>query len=217
MNIILDKSYLIGASRKLISNLFCQYQLMMPETLFLEILTSDDKSQIKKCFSKFPKKENPIALLPSSGNLIYYEKVNHSPSTPLQNRVLDIKYKFNSDLCCDKYERIIENVEESLDEWIKFTAERADGFAKKAETVPDWFPELKNKTCISKEMINEAMQKIGNDTNFVRDVYTIIQKEIFKNGREEWPTADKIDKNWALFRYIQFHLIGTLDFFIRRI
>ena len=95
MDIILDKSYLLGSTKGAISELLSKGQVMMAESLFLEILTSDDEGHINKCFKKFPQKENPVDLLPSSGNLMYFEKTNHCPSTPLQGHVLKKRYEFN--------------------------------------------------------------------------------------------------------------------------
>lgn len=215
MNIILDKSYLVGAPAKSINDLLSKHRLMMSETLFLEILTSGDESHIQKCFGKFPQKENPVYLLPHSGNLMRFEKTSHKCSTPLEDRILDIRYEFNPNLRSGHHGLIIRKVAVPLEEWKKNASASASGFTQKAETVCDWFPELKDKTNISEEEKNKAIQKTSADINCVREVYSKLQEGILKNEGEKWPSAEIIDKEWALFRYVQFHLIGTLDLFWR--
>ena len=217
MNIVIDKSYLIGADSKSINEILSQHRLMMSDNLFNEILTSDNDSHIRKCFSKFPQKENPVDLLPSSGNLIYFEKTYHKSSVPLENHILDKRYEFNSGLCEDRSAILIkENVQNTLDEWESTTAQGAIGFAEKASTVCGWLPELKGKENISEKEKNSTIRKISEDVEFIRNVYSSLQKEILKNEKEEWPVPEIINKEWALFRYIQFHLIGTFDLFIRQ-
>jgi len=212
MNIIIDKCFLFGTSPKSISELLSKHRLMMPESLFLEILTSDDENHIKKCFEKFPQKENPVDLLPSPGNLMYFEKTNHKPCTPIENCILNIRYEFNPNLRGEGYKKIVKKVEVSLDEWKQNISQETAGFAQVATTVIGWFPELKEKKKISNNEMNAAMKKVSEDESFIKNVYSVLQKEILKNEGEEWPNPQIINKEWAIFRYLQFHLIGSLDY-----
>lgn len=215
MNIILDKCYLLGASPSSISELISKHCLMMSESLFLEILTSNDKDHIKKCFGKFPQKENPVDLVPSPGNLIYFEKTHHKPSTPLKNRVLNIRYEFNPHLRGTDYKKIIKNVEIPLEKWKQNISQKTVRFSQKATMVSGWFPELKDKNQISEDEMNAVMKKISEDDDFIKNIYFTLQKEIFKNEGEKWPDSRIINKDWAIFRYLQFHLIGALDYIWR--
>lgn len=215
MNIILDKSYLLGSTYNSILELLSKGRLMMLESLFLEILTADEESDINKCFKKFPQRENPIDLLPHSGNLMYFEKTYHRPSVPLKDHVLKIKYEFNPCLRGNDYREIIKNVENALKEWKQDTSDRTYGFIQKATSVQYWFPELKDKKSISKQETATAMKRVSEDDKFIQNIYSELRKGILKNENEEWPEPKIINKDWAIFRYLQFHLIFALDYIWR--
>lgn len=215
VNIILDKSYLLGSTHSSILELLSRGRLMMSESLFLEILTADYESDINKCFKKIPQRENPIDLLPSSGNLMYFEKTHHRPSTPLREHVLKIRYEFNPNLRGDNYGEIIRNVEDPLEEWNQDISGRTYGFMQKATSVQYWFPELKNKKLISKEEMEVAMRKVAEDNKFIQNIYAELRKGILKNENEEWPEPKIVNKDWAIFRYLQFHLVFALDYIWR--
>jgi len=89
MKIVLDKSLLEGSSADTIQELCSQHQVIMPEVLLLEVLTTESKSMVK-CFKKFPEIENPLALVPNVGSLIRYETENNRQRSPIESQFLKI-------------------------------------------------------------------------------------------------------------------------------
>ena len=216
MNLIIDKNYLIGASKDKINKLLSEHTIFMSDTLFMEILTADNESHIKKCFCKFPQSENPITLLQNASSLLSFERKNHKPCGVIENYIWDIRYEFNPDLQNDRYNIIVKHVEQPIKEFKEKLSKKALGFSQKAFTVSGWFPELKDKAKITKKEKDAAIKKVAEDLNFIRKVYAKIQKGIFENENEQWPNPKAINKDWALFRYFQFHLMGTLELFWRQ-
>src|SRR5712692_5058891 len=66
LEIVLDKSYLDGASTASVIGLCDRYSVLMPQELFFELMTTSAKSQ-RRCFSKLPDRDAPVALVPPVG------------------------------------------------------------------------------------------------------------------------------------------------------
>jgi hypothetical protein len=71
--IVLDKSYLEGASSQAIGDLCKSFAVLMIDTLFMELLTTSDKHFQAACFRKFPQRENPVELIEGTGSLLRYD------------------------------------------------------------------------------------------------------------------------------------------------
>lgn len=80
--VILDKSYLDGASAAEVANVCERYTALMPQELFFEMMTTCPKSQ-RRCFAKLPDRDSPVALIPPVGVLIDFELRNHQQCVPL--------------------------------------------------------------------------------------------------------------------------------------
>ena len=97
MDIVLDKSYLQGAPRNELESIFCDHRVLMPEMLLHELLTTDPKVRAQ-CFSRLPKKENPLVLIPNPGPLMRWEVENNRALTNIDDVTIDIRYQFNKNL-----------------------------------------------------------------------------------------------------------------------
>jgi hypothetical protein len=170
MNIILDKSYLQGSSKNEIHQMCSQYQLIMPEILFLEILTTESEDMVK-CFKKFPQIENPVALVPNVGVLIRFETEKDSPCSPIETQFLKIRYVFNERLAKNQFV-FTEEQKESLKEWKASTSEGVGGFIEKAIVADGWFPGLSGyKPRESSNPITEAMNMVVTNLDFLKKIY----------------------------------------------
>jgi len=211
MNIVLDKSYLQGSSKNEIHQMCSQHQLIMPEVLFLEILTTKTENMVK-CFKKFPEIENPVALVPNVGSLIRYETVKNSPCSPIETQFLKIRYVFNERLSKNQF-IFTEEQKESLKEWGASTSEGTGGFIEKAIVTDGWFPELSDyKPGGPSNLITDAMDMVATNLDFLRKIYSQLRDKIYETYKALWPEPHRIDKEWILLRYLQVHLLAALEY-----
>lgn len=211
MHIVLDKSYLQGSSKDEVHRLGSKYRLIMPEVLFLEILTTKEEN-IAKCFKKLPPIENPVDLVPSVGSLIRYEISNNQPCTPLENQFLKIRYVFNPRLAKNQFS-FTTRQKETLEEWEDVTLEYSQGFAEKSVVIGSWFPELKEYVPgDSSQIIENAMLKVARNRDLVMTIYGQLRDEIYRTQDVLLPEPTKIDQNWILFRYLQVHLVASIEY-----
>ncbi len=211
MNLVLDKSYLQGSSKNEIHQMCSQHQLVMPEVLFLEILTTKTENMVK-CFRKFPGIENPVALVPNVGSLIRYETEKNRPCSPIETQFLKIRYVFNERLAKNQFD-FTEEQKESLEEWEESANEGTEGFIEKAIVTDGWFPILRGYTPgQSPNPITDAMDMVATDLDFVRKIYDQLRDEIYETHKVLWPEPQRIDKKWILLRYLQVHLLAALEY-----
>ena len=83
--IILDKSYLDGATSQEINRLCKEYRVLMPDVLLYELTTTTETSR-QRCFNKIPTTRKPVEIIPNVGTLLRYELNNLKPCTPLYGR-----------------------------------------------------------------------------------------------------------------------------------
>ena len=102
-HIVLDKSYLQGASPDKIISLCDEHTVMMPDVLFYELTTTKEDS-MRDCFNKFPNRDNPVELIPNIGSLLKYEWEMHKSCVPLYERRERITFRFNRRLREGRYQ-----------------------------------------------------------------------------------------------------------------
>jgi len=211
MNIVLDKSFLQGSSKNEIHQMCDQHQLIMPEVLFLEILTTKSEDMVK-CFNKFPTIENPVALVPNVGSLIRYETEKNRPCSPIETQFLKIRYVFNERLSKNQFV-FTDEQKESLKEWKASTNENAAGFIEKATVTDGWFPGLSSYVPgQSPKPIADAMDVVASDIEFVRKIYSQLRDDIYEAYNTLWPEPECINREWILLRHLQVHLLAALEY-----
>ena len=67
MDVVIDKSYLQGASEDAVRSLCDEQTVLFTKTLFYELLTAAEPMR-DACFAKLPATDNPVALIPSTGS-----------------------------------------------------------------------------------------------------------------------------------------------------
>lgn len=96
--------------------------------------------------------------------------------------------------------------EAALGEWRREVEREVATFHKIAIGVTAWCPTLKT---VSGEALRAACadlkQQICAETEIVRKVYGSL-------GLEGFPCASMLDPSWALFRWVQAHLLFSLDY-----
>jgi len=209
--IVLDKSYLDGASTQAVRTLCERYMVLVSDELFYELLTTRRESQTR-CFSKLPNTPNPVTLIPNVGSLLRYEMENQSACTPVHRHKIQETFQFNEQLRQGTYEFEGET-RDHLEEWKKTIAEDTNSFIARWEVVHQFFPELNGieyKTLPT--AVEGARIKIAKDEDFVREIYaSFLDADAPANS----PPAAMIFPEWAFYRWVQCQVLTSLRLFGR--
>lgn len=209
MSIVIDKSFLDGASTDKVKQLCEENIVLFSESLFFELMTTSEHSQ-KRCFSKLPVGPNPVKLIPNVGTLLRYEIENQEKCTPLVRHAVVDDFQFNERLRQGTY--VAEgDVLQSLTEWKNQVKADTGNFLVRCNIVHQFFPELngieyKNLPAA----IEEARVRIAGDHELVKEIYSSFLDE---NAPPNAPAPELIDPDWAFFRWIQCQLISALRMF----
>lgn len=209
--LILDKSYLDGASTAEVRQLFADFRVMCSETLFFELMTTRADSQTR-CFSKLPTNPGAIALLPDLPPLLRAEMEAAASCQDIANFVIPGAYVFNAGLAAGTYSAPPE-VKATLHEWRASVEAEARGFLGRCASVHQFFPEL-----IGIEFrdfpaaVAAARVRVATDSNFVRSVFATFNLEDLP---AKAPTPEVLTPKWAWFRWVQCQLIAALRMFER--
>ncbi|MDP2863121.1 MAG: hypothetical protein Q8N95_10050 [Desulfobacterales bacterium] len=205
LNVVLDKSYLRGAGRKKVSALCESHNVLMPESLFFELLTTKEDKDRAICFGNLPNTANPVILVQGISSMFSFEIGKKLPIKDVKDMCIDVPYIFNKHLKHLDFKYTCEQ-RQTLLEWQKDVASRIEGFKEKSACVSGWFPGLKGyKPGMDPKHINEAKLLICEDLSVVREIYKTIRPSTF-------PEAEILTEEWALFRYLQVHVFAALEY-----
>lgn len=209
MDIILDKSFLDGCSISMMRDLCEKHRLMMPDTLFYELITTKNESR-QRCFSKIPAGDNPLVLIPNIGTLLRYENDNRKPSVPVYQHRIKFDYSFNSKLAAGEFE-FSQDLQEERHRSILEIKGEANAFMERASTMRDMFSSLRD--CEKKNIetvVSSLKNEVARNPWLVKEVYagTIGDANLPIDVKPE-----NIGKNWAIYRWIQVQLIYALDLY----
>lgn len=209
VKIVLDKSYLDAATKGVIENLCGEYRVLMTDTLFYELITTKDESR-QRCFAKFPRKENPVVLIPNIGTLLRYENDNKKPTGKLYQHRIKITFMFNSDLADGSF-KFDEDMSKNIERDIKERKEETQGFVDRVESIAEIFPDLAK--CSAKEL-SETCDSIKNDVVDKMDLVKAIYNSTL--GHSNLPItvpSENIGKKWAIYRWLQVQLMYAIDLY----
>lgn len=210
MYLVLDKCFLQGAKTECIRDLSTKHELIMPEILLMEILTTENEEDKRKCIAKFQHEENPVNLIPNVGTLIRYEAQNHKSCTPIERYFFNERFVLNADFI------LSEEQLSTLEKWKCEIYSDSLKFIEKAIVTQEWFPELKGyKPGMPITAIEKYMETVADEINFINAIYEQIFAEINKLDDLKWPDADIINQNWVIYRYLQVHLLYVLEYIKR--
>jgi hypothetical protein len=204
VEIVIDKSYLQGAATKTVRRLCEEHAVLFTETLFYELLTTDEPKR-EACFAKLPAKDNPVTLIPGAGPLFRYEIEHRRPASPVVDHCIPVTFRFNPRLTSRTFQHPADE-EVALGEWRREVEREVATFHEIATGVTTWCSALMT---LSGEVLTAACedlkQQLCSDTEIVRKVYGSL-------GLEGFPCASMLDPSWALFRWVQAHLLFSLDY-----
>jgi hypothetical protein len=207
MEIVIDKSFLQGAPGDVVRRLCDEHTVLLTETLFYELLTAAQHER-DACFAKLPDRDNPVVLIPRPGPLFRHEIEELRGASPVANHRIPVTFRFNPNLRRRCFQHPADE-QAALADWRRETEEEVGTFHKVATGVSAWCPSL---TTVSGERLRVACEDLKRqacaDTTVVRRVYLTL-------GLEGFPHASFLGSGWALFRWVQAHLLCSLDYVAR--
>jgi hypothetical protein len=91
MEIVIDKSYLQGASPDKIRDLCAEHTVLFIETLLYELLTTEAVVQ-RTCFDKLSEENDNVIVVPCTGPLFRHEMKCQRPASPLVDHRVQITF-----------------------------------------------------------------------------------------------------------------------------
>ena len=214
VELIIDKSFLDGASPEEMSELCRDYFVIMPYELFFELMTTRDESR-RRCFNNLGDSANPVALLAEIGELLTYESDTKICCTPLSERCLSVNYQFNRGLRDGTFQFSGDVLEERDRLTVQFQNDAAV-FADMYTRVHEFFPEIDAIRFPHKEFrcaVEAAKRKVACDTDFVKEVYGSLRDA--QTFPSPWPHPDRINGEWAFFRWVQCKVLAALRLYLK--
>jgi hypothetical protein len=206
--ILIDKSWVHGGNVGVLASVSAESDLLMPEVLFYELLTTRRDEQIL-CFARLSKFHSSIRLLCGIPDLLRYESESGKPATPLKDRCIANSISFHPTAGTTGYSFSEEQIKVIEAERAQREGAELQELQRMSSVVSGWFPALRGLPASSqRERIEPYLQRVASDHDMVRDIFGTIRAP----GMPE-PAA--LDERWAFFRYMQVRLVGALEY-IRR-
>lgn len=209
-SIVVDKSFLQGAPARRISDLASEHRLLMSDALFYELLTTTPQSRCQ-CFSKLPAVPNPVDLVSHVGALMRKELDTQRPSGPPSFHREDLNFLFNSQLTAEHY-RPPADAQQAIDEETARLKWSVDAFIERSEHIPSFFPDLLNGSQSERE---DARLEAESTIASPRALLSFLGQLEPPPGESALPSADRINENWAIYRWLQVQLLFSLDLYVR--
>ncbi len=204
-DVVIDKSFLQGASQDQLRSLFERHRVLMTESLFYELLTTDPAVRAR-CFRRIPEIENPVMLVQNVGAILRWEVQNKRPLPSIDDVVMSERFQFNPGLVDEDF-NLGEKQVSVIENWRREKSVWVCDFADHCSKVPVKFPELNGyRPGVATTHIERIKKRIYAEPGFVRELYGG-----GKGGT--WPTKEQIDERWATYRWLQIRVVAALDYF----
>ena len=211
--IILDKSYLQGISQARYQELSEQFQFLMPDVLFYELIKGNEPAR-SECFRKFPQKNNPIPAVKSVWEMLRKELTAHRPaglpSENLDDVLGGVIWRFNPELLEGTY-----NHPDDVKTTIREGGAELDGDADRLMNfthLEALFPDLRTGTDEERnKRRSEYEQYIANN---IEELSNFLSNFESPDGNT-MPPSDILNKSWTLMRWLQVQLLFSLDIYYR--
>jgi len=210
--IVLDKSFLDGASGHQVRDVLAQHHALVIEPLFYELMTTDHPVRQSRAFNKFPHDAGAFTLIPNMGTLLRYEFEQKKAVDSLDACAIEGRHIFNEALRDGSYVPT-DQVRDDILSWQAEVDRATDTFVRMCESVHHYFPELNG--IAPRELpsaIALARQAVATDPARVRAIYEEIRGWDAPDAKID---GSVLDEQWATFRFLQCHLLAALRIFGR--
>ena len=209
-SVIVDKCFLQGASATRIADLARTNRLVISDALFYELLTTDRDTRVR-CFRKLATVRESVALVSHVGALMRVELETHRCSGKPSCH-------FDEDLAFDPNRFAQPSYRPSRRE-VKAARKQAveiqhdvESLVARANSLGSVYPDLLGGPQQAEDQrIKEAVAEIVKPGALL-DLYESLKPPA---GELPLPPRSQIDENWALYRWLQLHLLFAFDLFVR--
>lgn len=206
--IILDKSYLEGASRTAMQELMRRRTLVMCGALFYELLDTSAK-QRTRCFAKLPAIDNPLLLIDHVSELMRNEVETRLPSGLPSKHASKVRFRFNPMLLTATYQLPPEARKAMQDELQDLNIE-ALRLVDLSESSPLLFPDLLKG---SDEMRATALADAAASIADPESLLPFYRKLSSPDPRRPFPPIS--GPEWTHFRWLQVQMLFSIDLYVR--
>jgi len=207
--IVLDKSFLYGASRKVIHELAGTGRLLMSEALLFELLSNPQDYRV--CFSKFPPIENPVDIVLHVGGYLKKEIETRRPSPKPSDRRRRVRFQFNPLLLDRDYALPEEAANEILRQRNELLGDVMT-LKEKAIGIPDFFSDLSvGNDDVRRQRRKEAEELIAEPGSLM-EFYAGLRAP---KGTRKFPSRRIVNEKWAIYRWLQVQFLFALDLYLR--
>lgn len=206
--IILDKSYLEGASRTAIQKLMRRRTLVMCGALFYELLDTSAR-QRTRCFSKLPAIENPLLLVENFGELMRHEIQTRLPSGRPSEYALAMRFRFNPVLMTETYQ-LPSDAREAMQDELQDLNSEALRLVDLSESSPSIFPNLlKGSDEMRAQAVADAQASVADPESLLA-----FYRELSSPDTSQ-PFPPVTGPEWAHFRWLQVQMLFSVDLYVR--
>lgn len=101
-DVVIDKSFLQGASKDTLQLLFKNHRVLMTHGNFYELLTTKPIERAC-CFKRLPKGENPVEKVEPVGSILRWEVKNQRPLLNIDHVIIQDSFNFNQRLVNENF------------------------------------------------------------------------------------------------------------------
>ncbi len=211
VNIVIDKSYLRGASREQVSHLASQHTLLMSIPLLYECIKEEPEIRAK-LFRKFPSTKPPYILIPPIYELIQLENSNHLPSGRPSANASNKDYSVHEKLIDESYVLSENQISALENKRAEVNADTAIFLSLVEQEAVNFKSEFDNIEVAQREDKKATIEKnISADQDYI----TGIIKRVSQCNGSMIQKNITFDINWANFRWFQVAQLFALDLYFR--
>ncbi|MCH8941363.1 MAG: hypothetical protein IIA48_02815 [Bacteroidetes bacterium] len=202
MYIIIDKSWIINIKKESLINICENNFLVLPSPLAYETFTSHNKEQSLSIWRKLNYVKEKVCFIERINQLIKYE-IKHKESFGSIDRFF-VKMNFDANI-----ERILKGLkirQKIILLWYKIIWESrysVNKFKHILEGIHNYFPLLEKQS--KREIFSQTLNELCENKNLLLRIYNEVKPSKF-------PTASLIDNNWAVYCWLQLHLIYAVEY-----
>lgn len=206
MIIVIDKSFLQAEPTDKIQKLCLEHRVLLIPTLLFEIILAE-KNVKTTCFRKLSQTVNTV--IENVGGLMRYEVEHRTSCQPVCDRLPPQPFPFPFSVLAEDNFSFNHNQQSVIEERIKeLKNEKVEDHKEASALVTGWFPELANYSSGQDESkIKKLMKEVSENNDFIRNIYNQIKIEM-----PEAPEGEILSRDWALFRWLQAHLLYAIEY-----
>lgn len=208
--VIVDKSFLQGQSKAAIFEFSQENRILMTKALLYELLSNP--TDRRSCFEKLPATTNPVDIVMHAGGYLRKEIYSRRQASPPSERIQDFKFEFNTLLRGDDYQLPPQAISVLQDQHAELLTDVA-ALKARALHLPDFFPKVFCGSDSERRAARlEAEGKIAARPGKLFDFYSSLRAP---KGEKKLPPRKLITEDWAIYRWMQIHLLFALDLYCR--